>query len=601
MIDTPPVTQCILRSLSMAGSMRLFAALSLLVCTLCSRAPQSFAQNPSPSPAGKIGVIRGRVLADDGQPLPAVLIIASAVGGSVFRPSAQMVTADENGNFSLNDLDAGAYKLSVNSAGYVQSSPSRSLSDPSYYRLGDTASITMTKGGIITGKVTNAEGEPAIGISVQAVRIRDLEGQPVAPSEALNRFGVREADDRGIYRIYGLEPGAYLVFAGGRSVIPFASVLYSSAAPTYYPSSTRSTAQEVLVRASEEATGIDIRFRGEAGHVVSGKISGAPFPKGGEPSVAMIALLDHARSSVESTTTTFSQAGDLSFTFSGVPDGDYDLIAMSAQTTNNFSTEPKRVVVKGADVTGIELTPVHYASITGKVILVREEPECEPKIPSSLPEVIILPRRETPSGRKIAPADVLNPRRETVPNSQGDFTIGNLQAATYHIETNLPHPAWYVRSMTLASNSASKQPPRDVASPGISTKLGEEQQGLAITLGTAGAGLRGKVLPAREDGQLPARMRVFLVPAEQDQANAVLRYFEASVSPDGSFSLSNLAPGRYWSLIREVPAGTISAEIERPIAWDTTARAKLRREAEAAKQAVELKPCQQAAGFVLRY
>jgi hypothetical protein len=67
---------------------------------------------------------------------------------------------------------------------------------------------------------------------------------------------------------------------------------------------------------------------------------------------------------------------------------------------------------------------------------------------------------------------------------------------------------------------------------------------------------------------------------------------------DGAFSVLNLAPARYWILARVV--GEENANT-RPLSWDAAARAKLRKEAEAANIVVELKPCQQLKDFQFKF
>src|SRR5262249_4529256 len=87
---------------------------------------------------------------------------------------------------------------------------------PIYYRPGDQVTIRMTKGGVITGKVTDSQGQPAVQIPVQAIRLRDEKGRPAR--QVAKPFSTSEGantDDRGIYRLHGLEPGVYLVSAGG--------------------------------------------------------------------------------------------------------------------------------------------------------------------------------------------------------------------------------------------------------------------------------------------------------------------------------------------------------------------------------------------------
>jgi hypothetical protein len=62
-----------------------------------------------------------------------------------------------------------------------------------------------------------------------------------------------------------------------------------------------------------------------------------------------------------------------------------------------------------------------------------------------------------------------------------------------------------------------------------------------------------------------------------------------------------LSPGKYWLLARAVPDSEPNDKPARPAAWDAAERAKLRREAEAAKIVIELKPCQRIRDYALRY
>ena len=76
-------------------------------------------------------------------------------------------------------------------------------------------------------------------------------------------------------------------------------------------------------------------------------------------------------------------------------------------------------------------------------------------------------------------------------------------------------------------------------------------------------------------------MSVHLVPAEPESAEAILRYFEANVSPDGSFTLTNLQPGKYWLVGRETSDSEQAVANPTPLAWDAGARTSLRFEGEA--------------------
>jgi hypothetical protein len=90
-----------------------------------------------------------------------------------------------------------------------------------------------------------------------------------------------------------------------------------------------------------------------------------------------------------------------------------------------------------------------------------------------------------------------------------------------------------------------------------------------------------------------------MVPADREQANDVLRYSETTITSDGSFAFSNIAPGRYLIVSRVESRAETPGTTPRPAAGDPTVRAKLRQEAEAAKVVVDLKPCQRLKDYAL--
>jgi hypothetical protein len=96
-------------------------------------------------------------------------------------------------------------------------------------------------------------------------------------------------------------------------------------------------------------------------------------------------------------------------------------------------------------------------------------------------------------------------------------------------------------------------------------------------------------------------LRVHLVPAEQEAADDTLRFAEAVVQGDGKFTLSNLAPGRYWLVARQASEEDAIERFPRPLAWNLNSRANLRRDAEASNVIVDLKPCQRVSDYALRY
>ncbi len=174
------------------------------------------AQRPS-------GSISGRVISDDGQPLPTVRITLIATGGSGRSLQARaMIATDEEGNFKIDGLDSLPYRLFAHAPGYVSTdqenfpgSPVMGTVSAAPYRVGDFVTLIMTRGAVITGRVLTAAGEPVVGINVRALKVRNQAGRSVAGDHGALTF-VNKTDDRGVYRIYGLAAGSYVAAAGGR-------------------------------------------------------------------------------------------------------------------------------------------------------------------------------------------------------------------------------------------------------------------------------------------------------------------------------------------------------------------------------------------------
>src|SRR5215213_8953408 len=283
------------------------------------------------------GNISGRVVNESGQPLAGAALFVRALNSGI---AVRSTTADAEGNFSVNGLDAGLYIVSANSAAYT-TTPADPTAPPTYYRIGDSVRLELVRGGILTGAVTNALGEPLIDVRVRAIMVRDAKGEILK----MPSFGYREdqTDDRGIYRIYGLLPGAYLLAAGAFGFSSGMVGPYDLDVPTYAPSSTRDNAAEVTVRGGEESTA-DIRYRGEPGHTISGTVK--LVGTGG----ASVTLLP-ANGSVMPGGNTFQSPNSRGFAFNGISDGDYDLVAQEVSPTAAVPlislSEPRRVTVKG--------------------------------------------------------------------------------------------------------------------------------------------------------------------------------------------------------------------------------------------------------------
>jgi len=133
--------------------------------------------------------------------------------------------------------------------------------------------------------------------------------------------------------------------------------------------------------------------------------------------------------------------------------------------------------------------------------------------------------------------------------------------------------------------------PADAARNWTTLKSGDRFSGLAVTIAEGAASLKGQIDVA-EGQKLPSKAFVYLVPAERDRAEDILRFLASIVSADGSFSLSNLPPGRYWVIAQAVSENDSNILSKLRLPDETEMRKKLLHDAEAAKIETELKPCQ---------
>jgi hypothetical protein len=537
------------------------------------------------------GSISGKVLSETGAPIGDAGIFLRAIGGtSPFQ--FRRVLTNRDGTFRIDGLERALYFVSPSAASYA---PYRDFDIPAtHYRVGDTITFTLKKGGVITGTVTTATGEPAVGIGVRAVLVREAEGETQRTSGAY--FSERTTDDRGVYRIYGLTPGTYVVFAG-RSVYSNFPNAFDNQSPSYAPSGPREAAAEIDVRSGEETTGVDIKYRGEPGRSVSGTIVRPPTQL--QFNTNTVSLRRVRNGVVELFGYAFANMGSQNFTFAGVPDGEYEIDAQTSVAPSEMAfSEPIKLTVKGADVSGIVLIPRPLGSIKGRVVLEPSTaPECANKRRPDFQEISVVfqKQKEDATAKAVAP---LFSGTQATPDKSGEFVARNA-SGRYSVAAKFFARYWFLRRMAIpAPSTAPKAPGTDLSRTGLAVKLGEQVNNLVVTL-TEGAGsIRGSFTLA--EGQAPPNgATMFLVPAERDAGDNPLRYYGSRVEADGSFLLSNLAPGSYFSILRTIgPEQKFNLRTLRDSNQNED-RIQLRRDAEAAKSSVEIKPCQNITDFKL--
>src|SRR6185369_2740912 len=158
-------------------------------------------------------------------------------------------------------------------------------------------------------------------------------------------------------------------------------------APTYSPSSLRANAAEISVRAGEETRDVDIRYGSEVGHTIRG--TAAPNTSNTPGAWVVLTSTLDGRSLLEDTV--YQPPGSDGFSCSGLADGNYDLTAESFHPNGEIMiSEPKRVNVRGTDISGVELITKPLANISGRVVPEESKAiECKGKKRTLLSEILV--------------------------------------------------------------------------------------------------------------------------------------------------------------------------------------------------------------------
>lgn len=572
---------------------------SLLLVTLLfliSQAKVAAQTTTSESEATSRGTISGRILNESGQPIAGVNVYVRQVSSS---GSGRTAVTSAEGNFQVNNLDPALYYISATSAAHVMLPRTADTPLP-VYRVGDSVRLELVRGGVITGNVTNSANEPVVGARVRAMMVRDANGELTRGN--MLSFGERTTDDRGVYRIYGLAAGSYIVQVGGSGTL-LANNPVDLSAPTFAPSATRDAAAEIQVRGGEEATA-DIRFRGEQGRTISGTVR----MLGTTGASVFLSRKGDGVGSLSSSS--YQTPGARGFMMVGVADGEYEMTAQeviaaaSGSLPNMAISDPLRITVKGADVSGLELVTKPLAAITGRVVLEPSKlPECQNKRKPLFEETMVslVRNRKSTEPVPLVSSQFMGPG---VLDRNGTFSFRNLAADQYAFTPRFFARYWYLDSMSFGATPAATinkaiMASKDAARNWTTVKSGEGVSGLTITLREGAASIRGAIEKS-EESKLPAGLSVYLVPAEREKSDDPLRYFIAKVEDDGKFAFNNLPSGRYFTLTQQLPAEspTTTEKLQLPNALET--RNKVRRSAEGAKSEVELKPCQNLTGYSIK-
>ncbi len=248
-----------------------------------------------------------------------------------------------------------------------------------------------------------------------------------------------------------------------------------------------------------------------------------------------------------------------------------------------------------------KIVPVPLAAITAHLIVENENAQikCDAKRKPNLEEQFFILQAEDYKQKLSSPkTDPSSEVRAIAPDRNGEFSFHDLTNGQYRLLPKVLDETYYLRSITTSEastlstgNSYVNPNLQDVSRVGINIKSGEKLKVLTVKISDGAATLAGRI--KAENNMPSANIHIFLVPAEREKAEDVLRYAMTSTSTDNKFRLINLAPGKYFILTK---IGVENTSLKLTNAADY---AKIRREAETAKVVIELQPCQKLLNYEL--
>jgi hypothetical protein len=543
----------------MIGNLR--ATLCLLILLgVCRSALSQVTSAPAPQGSGAAGTgaVTGVVkLGDAPAPGITMALLPERMGRMGPQPQSQpdisnRAVTNEKGEYRFTNVAAGRFRVAPLAEAFVITSGGTAGGGAGGIAVtvsdGQTASnidFTLARGGVITGRVLNSDGRPVIAERINLTMV-GANGLP-QPVNGGNRFG-NETDDRGIYRIYGLPAGSYLISAGGGDRPGLSRRIRYPL--TFYPDAAeQAQAQIVTVETGAAAESIDIRLGAPlktysvAGRVVDAD-SGQPTPgvpinigrqrgqgpagggPGGGAGSSGVANTDGAFRVTGLTPGRYSASAGSS----GFPGG-------SADASGDFYSDPVNFEISGDNVTGVEIKVHRGASIAGTVAV---EGSNDPSVGAMLSQLMISAssrggQSQQPQGQ--AGRGGMGGRQNLAqvgPN--GAFRIGGIAPGRVRLNVNGLGGGFGGNGFSLVRierDGAAINGEFNVAS-------GEQVAGIRVVVGFGTGAIQGRVVIA--GGALPegTRLMVSVRPLNSAGQNR-----PAQVDASGQFRVEGLLSGSY--------------------------------------------------------
>lgn len=474
--------------------------------------------------------VSGRVTIGS-QPAAGVEVLLTSSDPAVLNsnpPPPISATTDADGRYKLSSVPAGSYRITAYAPAWVakvegnQGWLGRTLSVSDGENV-ENIDFIMTRGAVITGRVTDSSGR---GLIEETVMLTPVDAGGKRVNDPSRRGGMGRTDDRGVYRIFGLPAGGYRVGAGPEPGNARAGTVSGGLyRRTWHPDAIdESAAKIVTVEAGEEAEKIDIvmvaadrkNLYSASGRVIDAEtqapVAGAMIlhtqMKGDQPEGAAM------------NSTASNSRGE--FTIDSIPAGSYMLSAVIMQGGESYS-EPVRFEVEGGNVSGLEVRMIRGGSISGRIEI---EGGAPPEVMAGLTKIEVL---AGPAGPRSF--GFFGGRGRVQPD--GSFRISGLPAGKFSIYySNVVAPRG-LNLIRIEHNGAD----------GSILELRERENltGVRLIMQYGSGTLAGRV--EVRNGTIPAGSRMMVTAMRSGVVGAPASF--AEVDNRGHFILDGLAAGNY--------------------------------------------------------